>query len=405
MICFLLYYSHFQIHRQNKAEKAVVGELHQSTLVCDRKNSRGPKGQSLPKRTKYKQSNKNSVSIFLVCGIGESQHEGHRPRNAVDMATRKHIVPAAATNFQKMSANHNIGPGKPAAMVEQEFGLHLTRRQVAQMQQMAKLADDLTSTDELEEYNHLDSDTDRILAYLKKKGASYGALYHGVGGSSPELVPRTQKKSRTEVGACDVADLGQLIWTERMDHFGNQGDVQCEVLPDDEVFLLVIYSIVVPASAENRHYIIHHSTNTLLSSVEGRESLRRLHQSQRQTVATESVGDTPLKGENDRGESIRSSEKETEEDRIPALLSKEESIDSSSSSRNSGSKTALSIVVVAVVAALVVVFVGLVIYRKHEIERWNEYRTHQLLAAQDEAFDLSCLTEEEDGWDMELSIH
>ncbi|KAG7353885.1 hypothetical protein IV203_003240 [Nitzschia inconspicua] len=168
-------------------------------------------------------------------------------------------------------------------------------------------------------------------------------------------------------------------------------------------------AVVVPASAENRHYIIHHSTNTLLSSVEGRESLRRLHQTQRQTVATESVGDTLLKGENDRGESIRSSEKETEEDRIPALLSKEESIDSSSSSRNSGSKTALSsvlsIVVVAVVAALVVVFWGLVIHRKHEIERWNEYRTHQLLAAQDEAFDLSCLTEEEDGWDMELSIH
>ncbi|KAG7341330.1 hypothetical protein IV203_023281 [Nitzschia inconspicua] len=46
-----LYCSHFQIHRQNKAARAVAGELRQSTLVCDRKNSRGPKGQSLPKRT------------------------------------------------------------------------------------------------------------------------------------------------------------------------------------------------------------------------------------------------------------------------------------------------------------------------------------------------------------------
>ncbi|KAG7371321.1 hypothetical protein IV203_019891 [Nitzschia inconspicua] len=44
-------YKGFIIHRQNTATKAAVGELRQSTLVCDRKNSRGPKGQSLPKRT------------------------------------------------------------------------------------------------------------------------------------------------------------------------------------------------------------------------------------------------------------------------------------------------------------------------------------------------------------------
>ncbi|KAG7356929.1 hypothetical protein IV203_001617 [Nitzschia inconspicua] len=152
--------TNFQIHRQNTATKAAVGELRQSTL-----------------------------------------HEGHLPRNAIDMATRKRIVPEAATDFQKMSANHNIGPGKTAAMVEEEFGLHLTRRQVAQMQQMAKLADDLNNTDELEQYKHLDSDTDRVLAYLKKKGATYCALYHGVRGTSAELVPQTQKKTKTEVGA------------------------------------------------------------------------------------------------------------------------------------------------------------------------------------------------------------
>ncbi|KAG7353886.1 hypothetical protein IV203_003241 [Nitzschia inconspicua] len=113
MICFLLYCSPFQIHQQNKAGKAVVAELRQSTLVCDRKNSRGPKGQSLPKRTSTSKAttledtckvklafDADSVPIFLVCGMGESQHEGHRPRNAVDMVTRKRIVPAAATNFQ-----------------------------------------------------------------------------------------------------------------------------------------------------------------------------------------------------------------------------------------------------------------------------------------------------------------
>ncbi|KAG7355156.1 DegP2 peptidase [Nitzschia inconspicua] len=39
-------------------------------------------------------------------------------------------------------------------------------------------------------------------------------------------VPRTQKKTKTEVGVSDMADSGQLIWTERMDYIGNQGDLQ-----------------------------------------------------------------------------------------------------------------------------------------------------------------------------------
>ncbi|KAG7339168.1 hypothetical protein IV203_020111 [Nitzschia inconspicua] len=104
--------TNFQTHRQNTATKAAVGELRQSTLVCDRNNSRGPKGQSLPKQTSTSKATNSketckvklafdadSVSMFLVCGIGKSQHEGHLPRNAIDMATRKRIVPAAATDF------------------------------------------------------------------------------------------------------------------------------------------------------------------------------------------------------------------------------------------------------------------------------------------------------------------
>ncbi|KAG7358002.1 hypothetical protein IV203_014589 [Nitzschia inconspicua] len=178
----------FHLLQPNRAD---LGELRQSTLVCDRKNSRGPKGQTLPKRTSTSKAttlkdnckvklafDADSISIFLVCGIGESQHEGHRPRNAVDMATRKRIVPAAATDFQKMSANHNIGPGKTAVMVELEFGLHLTRRQVAQMQQMAKLADYLTSTDEFSSYPicfYLD--VRGFDAYSNMEGTNYGVKY------------------------------------------------------------------------------------------------------------------------------------------------------------------------------------------------------------------------------------
>lgn len=93
-----------------------------------------------------------------------------------------------------------------------------------------------------------------------------------------------------------------------------------------------------------------------------------------------------------------------EEETIPTFLSIE---DSTISSSNGPLSSVLSITLIAM-AALVVVFFALVLYRKHEVERWNDYRTHQLLAAQEEAFDLSIVydddDEEEGNWSsMELS--
>ncbi|KAG7344491.1 hypothetical protein IV203_022499 [Nitzschia inconspicua] len=110
-----LFCSNFQIHRQNKATRAAVRELRQSTLVCTTVVP-SPKGQSLPKRTSANKAttledtcklklafDADSATIFLVRGIEESQHEGHLLRNAIDMATRKRFVPTAATDFQRKS--------------------------------------------------------------------------------------------------------------------------------------------------------------------------------------------------------------------------------------------------------------------------------------------------------------
>jgi hypothetical protein len=44
---------------------------------------------------------------------------------------------------------------------------------------------------------------------------------------------------------------------------------------------------------------------------------------------------------------------------------------------------------------------GLIYYRNRELNRWQEYRTIQLLQAQDEAFDLSFMDDE--AFDLELS--
>ncbi|KAG7337060.1 hypothetical protein IV203_008196 [Nitzschia inconspicua] len=108
------------IHRQSKAAKAMVRELRQSTTVCDRKNFRDPQGQSLPKRTNTSKAttledtckvklafDADSISIFLVCGIGESQHEGHRPRSASDMVTRKRYNMEHVENAMAVMEEHH----------------------------------------------------------------------------------------------------------------------------------------------------------------------------------------------------------------------------------------------------------------------------------------------------------
>mmetsp|Transcript_3296 Transcript_3296/g.5228 ORF Transcript_3296/g.5228 Transcript_3296/m.5228 type:complete len:207 (+) Transcript_3296:93-713(+) len=56
----------------------------------------------------------------------------------------------------------------------------------------------------------------------------------------------------------------------------------------------------------------------------------------------------------------------------------------------------------AVVAAFVAVGFLVYYFRKREINRWHEYRTHQILRAQDEAFDLNFLADDHE-YDLELS--
>lgn len=64
------------------------------------------------------------------------------------------------------------------------------------------------------------------------------------------------------------------------------------------------------------------------------------------------------------------------------------------------SKSGLSIgkIILGVLVFGVLAFVILVLKRRQELARWHEYRTHQLLRAQDEAFD----TNYDEAFDLEL---
>jgi len=68
--------------------------------------------------------------------------------------------------------------------------------------------------------------------------------------------------------------------------------------------------------------------------------------------------------------------------------------------KNNNSSNGLSVIgiLVVVLVSIAVIFAVLVIRRRHEVKRWREYRTHQVLRAQDEAFDMSY----DDAFDLEL---
>jgi hypothetical protein len=126
---------------------------------------------------------------------------------------------------------------------------------------------------------------------------------------------------------------------------------------------------------------------------------------QRRRIQQATGTTTTLTGKDEGERETTSPGTKDEEETIPTFLSIE---DSTINSSNGPLSSVLSITLIAM-AALVVIFFVLVLYRKHEVERWNDYRTHQLLAAQEEAFDLSIIydddDEEEEGtWSsMELS--
>ena len=73
-------------------------------------------------------------------------------------------------------ANNSTRPGLIGGVLKDLLGVCLTRRQIAQTTNMAKLVDHMQESKTMEGNM---SDTDRIFTYLNNLGASYVALYHG----------------------------------------------------------------------------------------------------------------------------------------------------------------------------------------------------------------------------------
>lgn len=134
------------------------------------------------------------------------------------MTTRTKLIDKGMIHYQKELAIANIQPGKTAAAVNAKFGIRLTRRQVAYHQGFAKLASSLSDTEDLEATassfdrgGSASSDVDIFIKMLKKKGASFCALYHRKEGSASEL-PKSKKSKNDNI--VSTTAYNELLFSE-----------------------------------------------------------------------------------------------------------------------------------------------------------------------------------------------
>jgi MULE transposase domain len=220
---------HRQYNSLSLARKAVnagkpqpIGPVRSTTYHCDRTNTRGKLGQSMKKRTATNRPlsaegtckvhlilDYDHQTFFLKCGIGQGTHMNHMPMNAAEMTIRAKFIDEEMINYQKELAIANIQPGKTAAAFNTRFGIRLTRRQVAYHQGFAKLASSLADATDVEGASTLSSDLDILIDILKKKGASFCALYHRSKEASASELPKPKK---TKVNAIVLSE--EMLFTE-----------------------------------------------------------------------------------------------------------------------------------------------------------------------------------------------
>jgi len=214
-----------------QSDTTAGGDFRKHSLSRDKSNARQGDGKKQKKKTSTSKAvledndvtcktklvlGSDQYSIFQVCGIGEGTHTGHAPLNEDEMSTKKRTIPQEALDVAKRMSQIGSRPGMIKARLQDEYGVKVSRRQVAQTTQMAKLAKDLTGADYLEKHKNTMSDTDRVFAYLESQGASYVALYHRKGDCDPQSELRRNKggkKSTNESVKNDVL----VIETREMD--------------------------------------------------------------------------------------------------------------------------------------------------------------------------------------------
>jgi hypothetical protein len=202
--------NHNVIYRGNERTSGTTAVVYRkSTLTNDRRNSRGPAGLKLPKRTTtarpLKKVDKCSFSLtictdgsnfFMKGGIGSSLHCGHpqlypeqllmsscllktAEKEDIRCMAAAHASPAVARNFLMKK---NVDPAAPKPTL---LTTNLSRRQVAYIQGMSRVI----KKNICGQNTGQESPSDQMFEYLQRlPGASYCCLYQHAG--SNEEIPQ-----------------------------------------------------------------------------------------------------------------------------------------------------------------------------------------------------------------------
>lgn len=223
-------------HYESKSSrKKADGAFRSHSMNNDKLNSR-PNGKSLKRKTgtmrPFKQNEDitckvklvigvDDHSFFVVCGTGNDMHEGHPPMATNEMTTRKRIVPEKAKELATRMRLNGARPGVIADVLKDLHGVELTKRQVHSGTGMAKFAKDLIGVENLEKYKDCDSDTDRVIKYLKSEGCSCVALTHQKGD------PNLERKLPKGPAAAETGPTEDILIAETMDA---DGEVQSSII-------------------------------------------------------------------------------------------------------------------------------------------------------------------------------
>jgi hypothetical protein len=113
-------------------------------------------------------------------------------------------------------------------MLNEMFGVELSRRQVARTTQFAKLAKDLIGADSFETNSDSMSDLDRVKVHLKSIGASYVALYHRKGDCDAELGVRKKRKLNGGSAAIVGGNEESVLIVDSVDSSGKVSSTRVE---------------------------------------------------------------------------------------------------------------------------------------------------------------------------------
>jgi hypothetical protein len=182
-----------RVYQRGLTDKDKVKTFRNGSLHSDRKNSRGPNGKRMPRRTSsMRPDNANSVcrmsftikwdknGYYLYCGYGNIKHTNHVKLAGKHMTFPKRLVADAERDVVE-----SIGAAKALHAVArnvhfQRTGRLLSHSQVRYMHNMAEKITMALSVDGSSINIDALSDSERMFEHFKLHGVNYSLLYNHV---------------------------------------------------------------------------------------------------------------------------------------------------------------------------------------------------------------------------------